>query len=113
MAIGSAPGDCLAACVIDPTTDTLFSRSFGVGTLTVNAAGKDYTLALTNQAQANEAFVFVSATLQGASGVPLVAPVVSSTGPGTWNVQLVDATGALAAGSAPLHLIWFRAAAGL
>ena len=110
MAIGQGPGEILASIVIDSTTDAAASGSFNV-TRTVTTPTCAYVLTLNSSAITSADNILPLAVAEQAAGAGDLFAYVINVSAGVYNVAIVDAAGALKAGSGSrLHVSFFRAA---
>jgi hypothetical protein len=110
MAIGQGPGEILASITIDSTTDAAASGSFNVSrAVTTPTAG--YTLTLNTSSVTSPDNILPLAVVEQAAGAGALFAYVTAVSAGVYDVAIVDAAGALKAGSGSrLHVSFFRSA---
>lgn len=109
MAIGSIPGDLLAACSIDPAVDAFSGPTLNVGALTVLTPGQQWQLTTFNAGIADSPDVIPVVSQSATGGAGFRDACAFTSGSSTWIVSSVDATGALANGTDLVRFALFRA----
>lgn len=107
MAIGSAPGELAAACIINTGADELYAGSVGIAGLTTTTPNTAWTLTLTSQAAGAYPFVAPYVTIEQNAGV-FLACTLSQNSPTSYDLRIVDGTGAPAVASGALAFVLWR-----
>lgn len=110
MSFGNVLGDLVAACCINSASDTLANRSQRIASLSTTVATKKWRVTLSDIAASDSNSIQPHVCMLTDSGGARYA-AIQYVSAGVYDVEVLDFTGAQAAGSTLIYIAWFRTAA--